>query len=304
MSRRIVVSLPAELREKTIEAVLAIPGVVSVSLQTGASVRPPGDVVGIDATNEAALRVMSALDDAGVLDRASLTLSEPSAIVSAAHTDELDHQGNEGAWEEVGEQLRRDTNVTVNFLLLMAASGAIAAFGLVSDTLHIVLAAMLIAPGFEPLLRIVLGVAGQKHRPWPGLRSSLAGYSAMAAGAAAAAPLALLLQDRAAADLPQLHWAAYWSSIQASGIAVSLVAGAAGAVITSARLTVFGTGVMVALALVPSIALVGLGLVTGNPELAIGGLQRWAVEVSCVLLAGGLVLAIKRRLLHPRRVFG
>jgi hypothetical protein len=125
----------------------------------------------------------------------------------------------------------------------------------------------------------------------------------MAAGAAAALPLALLLQDRAAADLPGLHWAGYWSSVQASGVAVSLVAGMAGATIVSARLTVFATGVMVALALVPSIALVGMGLASGNTGLAFGGLLRWGVEVLCVLLAGGTVLAIKRRFLHHRRVF-
>jgi len=60
--------------------------------------------------------------------------------------------------------------------------------------------------------------------------------------------------------------------------------------------------VMVALALVPSMALVGVGLASGNPGLALGGLLRWGVEVTCVLVAGGTVLAIKRRVLHHRPV--
>jgi hypothetical protein len=66
---------------------------------------------------------------------------------------------------------------------------------------------------------------------------TLAGYLVLAAGAAAALPIVLLLQDRMAAELPHLHWVIYWSSIQASGLVVSLAAGVAGAVIVSARLT-------------------------------------------------------------------
>lgn len=302
MSRRIDLSVVPELRGRIIERVQGVSGVASVSLQVGASVSPPGDVVGIEATNEATLAILKLLDEEGAFERGSVTLSEPTAVLAPPHLAELDRQGNEGAWEEVGEQLRRDTNVTVNFLLLMAASGAIAGFGLVSDTLHVVVGAMLIAPGFEPLLRIIFGVLGRLHGPGAGLRSSLAGYLALAAGAAAASPLALLLQGRAAAGLPELQWAGYWSSVQASGVVVSLLAGAAGAIVVSARLTVFATGVMVALALVPSMALVGLGLASGNLGLALGGLLRWGTEVGCVLAAGGTVLTIKRRVLHHRPV--
>lgn len=303
MSRRIDLSVPPELRGRILERVRDMPGVASVSLQVGASVSPPGDIVGIEATNEAALAVLKLLDEEGAFEGGSVSLGEPTAVLAPPHLARLDRQGNEGAWEEVGEQLRRDTNVTANFLLLMALSGAIAGFGLVSDTLHVVVGAMLIAPGFEPLLRIPFGAMGRRHGPGAGLRSSLAGYLALAVGAAAALPFALLLQGRAAAELPGLHWAGYWSSVQASGVAVSLLAGAAGAIVLSARLTVFATGVMVALALVPSMALVGLGLASGNPGLAFGGLLRWGTEVLCVLAAGGAVLAVKRRVLHHRRVF-
>jgi uncharacterized membrane protein len=77
----------------------------------------------------------------------------------------------------------------------------------------------------------------------------------------------------------------------------------AGATIVSARLTVFATGVMVALALVPSMALVGMGLASGNPGLALGGSAAVGTAVLCVLVAGGTVLAIKRRFLHRRRVY-
>lgn len=303
MSRNIQLSTSPELSGRIVERLKDMPGVASISLQIGASVRPPGDLLSIDATNRAARAILQMLDELEAFEGGSVTLGEPTAVIAPRHRTELDEQDNEAVWEDVSEQLRRDTNVTLNFMLLMVVAGAIASFGLVADTLHIVVGAMLIAPGFEPLLRIAFGLLGRRHGALAGLRSTLAGYLALAAGAAVALPLALLLKGRAAAELPGLHWAAYWSSVEASGIAVSLFAGAAGATIVSGRLTVFATGVMVALALVPSMALVGIGLASGNLALALGGFLRWGTEVSCVLVAGGGVLAIKRRILHRRRVF-
>ncbi|MDJ0388324.1 DUF389 domain-containing protein [Roseomonas sp. E05] len=303
MSRRLELSMPTELRGRILEGLHGLPGVAGIALQAGASVDPPGDVICVEATNEASLKILKMLDEMEAFTRGSITLSEPTAIIAPPHLAELDRQGSEAAWEEVGEQLRRGTNVSGNFLLLMGLSGMIAAFGLTSDTLHVVVGAMLIAPGFEPLLRIPFEAMGRQRIPRGGLLSSLAGYLALVAGAAAALPAALLLTGRETAELPALQWVQYWSSIQVSGVAVSLLAGAAGATIIAARLTVFATGVMTALALVPSAALVGMGLASGHLGLAWAAAQRWGIEVLCVLFAGGLVIALKRFIWHRRGVF-
>jgi hypothetical protein len=59
--------------------------------------------------------------------------------------------------------------------------------------------------------------------------------------------------------------------------------------------------VMVALALVPSMALIGMGVATLDPGLALGAAGRWGVEALCVIFGGGSILALKRALLHRRR---
>ena len=56
------------------------------------------------------------------------------------------------------------------------------------------------------------------------------------------------------------------------------------------------------LALIPSAAIVGMALVTGDPALASKGLMRWAVNVACVVLAGAGVFLVKRSILHRKRV--
>ena len=277
------------------------PGIARVSLLPGASKLPAGDILTIEAANQAGNEVINILSDLNLLWSGSVTISEPNATIAASAARPINEEGNDAIWEEIGAMMRQDTNPSFNFIALMAIAGAIAAFGIVADTLHVVIGAMLIAPGFEPLLRVVFGLLGERHSVIAGLKSSAFGYLALATSAAIAMPLALLLNDLTADQLADRPWANYWSSIQGSGIATSLLAGIAGGVIVSSRLKVLATGVMVALAIVPSMALIGMGLGSGNLDLAMGAAARWGVEVACILLGGGLILVLKRILLHRRR---
>ena len=71
--------------------------------------------------------------------------------------------------------------------------------------------------------------------------------------------------------------------------------------IVSSRMKVLATGVMVALALVPIMALIGMGVATLDLDLALGAARRWGVEALCVIFGGGSVLVLKRALLHRWR---
>ncbi|UEM22261.1 DUF389 domain-containing protein [Skermanella mucosa] len=304
MPRTITITTSPDTRNRIAERLRDQPGIASVTLHRGAAMGSDDDVLTVDLTNNAALDVIRLLDAMGVLEAGSVTVSEPSVVISSGDARPLDEEGNEAIWEEVGSLLRRESNLSINYLLLMTLSGAVAAFGLVTDTLHVVIGAMLIAPGFAPLLRIAFGALGHRGGMMAGIKSTAAGYLLLAFGAALGMALALALHGNTVSDLTSLHWVNYWSKVEATGVATSLIAGIAGGVITSSRQTVFATGVMIALALVPSMALVGMGLGAGNVELAIDALGRWAVEAFCVLSAGGITLAAKKRLLHRRKRVG
>ncbi len=132
----------------------------------------------------------------------------------------------------------------------------------------------------------------------------MAGYAVLALGAAVAV-LVLQAVDPATGSNPGTrHWVQYWSSFRASGVVVALFAGAAGAVILASRRTVFAAGVMVALALIPAMALVGFGAVTGDPALAARGLARWSIEALAVIAATALVIGVKQVAVHRRRGIG
>lgn len=300
MPRRIDFAGTSEQCSRLLSRMERQPGVIRLTLQRGASVRPDGDVLVIDTTNQDSTEIVNILSDMNFLRSGAVTISEPNALVRDDEARAIDEEGNDAVWEEIGAMMRQDTNVTANYLMLMALAGAIAAFGLIADQLHIVIGAMLTAPGFEPLLRIVFGTVGRGQHAWAGLRSTAAGYLSLGAAAAIVAPLAMYLKGVSASELADLYWVQYWSRVEASGVVVSLFAGIAGGVIVSTRMKVLSTGVMVALALIPSMALVGMGLVTWNLDLVAGGIARWGVEVACVLIGGGLVIAVKRSRLHRR----
>ncbi|HEV7371804.1 DUF389 domain-containing protein [Arenibaculum sp.] len=301
MPRRISITVSPGMRARIVDHLRDHPGIASITLHERAAVGSGDDVLAVDLSTNAALGIVRDLDRIGALKAGSVTISEPTVVISADQAGPLEEEGNEAVWEEMGTLLRRETNVSPNYLLLMCLSGAIASFGLVADTLHVVVGAMLIAPGFGPLLRIAYGVLWFRRGVWAGIRSAGIGYAVLAAGAALGMWLALWLHPRTPADLTTLHWVEYWSKVDPVGVLTALAAGAAGGTIVSSRLTVFATGVMVALALVPSMAIVGMGFGIGNPGLASEALARWIVEVACVLSAGGAALGIKRMTLHRRR---
>lgn len=78
----------------------------------------------------------------------------------------------------------------------------------------------------------------------------------------------------------------YWSSVTLAGTLVAVVAGVAGALLVNANRAVLTAGVMVALALVPGAALVGLGIIAGDGALARDGALRWLHDALIVVAVG------------------
>ncbi|HVL32066.1 MAG TPA: DUF389 domain-containing protein [Actinomycetota bacterium] len=268
----------------------------------GASVQPEGDVVSVEATNNATLSlVRRMLNDE--LGNVSIQTQAPKSIISSNAFRSLDAEGNDALWEEIALYIGAQSNPSANYFAAMALAGAIAAVGLWTDTLHLVVGAMVLAPGFHPVLRIALGyVAGPRTTTRPGYVSGVGGYGAMALAALLAALALKLLAPDASDDLSTNHWVRYWSTITASGIFVSALAAAAGAFVVAADRGVLAAGAMIALALVPGATIAGMGLAVGDPALAGRGALRWAVDVALVALVGGLILGSKRAVVHRRRV--
>ena len=306
MPRIVEFTVASEKTEAVVERISAMQGLIGLRVQPGISRKPTGDVVTVEITNRSLPELTRLLSDqgAGRSSSTSFSTSEPISIVSASSADEIVEDVSEATWEEMEVVIAKNSNATATALLVMAISGVLATIGIATNALHIVVGAMLIAPGFQPIVRIALGVVGRNGAWRRGILHTLQGYLALAAGAAGTA---LFLQaigksplGREASYLPAGVLISYWTTITVPSVVVTVVAGAAGALLIATNRAVLTAGVMVALALVPGAAIAALAAVSGEFELAADGALRWIMEAGIVFLASMLVLFWKRSRVHRR----
>lgn len=299
MARTLEVSSPAKETDRVTGGLALLDGVVGVSVQKAASIKPAGDVIIVHATNDAVPSVLG-LVARELGSSCSVISSEPRSIVCADGQNGIDREGDEASWPEIATELRRDTNPGPNFFLAMFFAAIIATVGIWTTTIHVVIGAMVIAPGFEPITRVPFGILARDRNSWQqGLVAIGAGYLTIVIGGAAGA-LVLAQVQPLTTSLGQLRWVEYWSTFSASSIITAFAAGVAGAAIIAAHRSVLTAGVMIALALIPTATLTGMALVNAEFDVAARAAGRWAIDAGLVALASALVFGIKRARMPER----
>lgn len=306
MSRTIEISVSPERTPRLLELVEAAPEVVGIRLHRGASLRPPGDVMVVSVTSRGQHELLRLLygDGFARVQGEGISLAEPAAVISPDEQEHLSNDLTDVSWEEMEFTIMRESSMRANALLIMAASGFFAAVGLATGALHLVIAAMVIAPGFEPIVRISLGAVARSPTWRRGARDTLLGYAAMTGGAALAGAVLVALGEPlfggAAEYLLPEALQRHWTGFGAESLLVTTVAGAAGAILVASNRSILTAGVMIALALVPPVAMLGLAVVGGDAGLAGRALARWGVEVGIVAVSSLAVFAWKARTLQRR----
>ncbi|MDQ4074642.1 MAG: DUF389 domain-containing protein [Chloroflexota bacterium] len=309
MSTRVVeITVPSKQTDDLIAEIRDVQGLIGLRAQRNVSIQPPGDVITVEMTNTGFHKLMRYLahhnfaSDSGV----SMTTTVPLSVISHSSTKGILLGGSDITWEEMAQLIGRESNMTVNALILMACAGIFAAVGLATNALHLVIAAMAIAPGFLPILRVALGVVAESQTWRHGVLHVAQGYIAMTASAAATALVLRALGTPPlggeATYLPEGVLINYWTTITIPSLLVSAAASVAGAVLMATNRSVLTTAVMIALALVPAASIVGMALVTGEVGLAGSALLRWIIEVGLVAGASLLVFAWKRSTVQQRKM--
>lgn len=303
MSRALEITVPPSRTDELVRAIGAIHGVVELRVQRGISHEPAGDVIGVAVTNPAYHAVLHLLATKEVLTgrETSLRTSEPLSLIRQPMNRSLIEGRNDSSWEEMESLAAKESNTTPNGLLLMVVSGFIAAIGIATDAIHVVIGAMAIAPGFLPIARIALGISARSGSWWRGLRHLARGYCAMIAGAAAGALLLRIIGIGPVGNQQSAEYAhqsnvllQYWMNITPEGLAVSFAASLAGATLLATNRSVLTAGVMIALALVPAASLIGMSIVAAEWAAAGQAAVRWLIEVALVVAGSMLMLAMKR----------
>ena len=310
MTRKVTLIVPQEKTEQVVARMRRLPGLLTLTLQTAAGLQPQGDLVTAELSEDALHTLIRDLHSQGLGkdERFSLTTSNPDSMVSPSASDATSRDAHTATWEEMATSIARESNMSASSLVLMAIAGALAAAGIVGGALHLAIAGMVIAPGFEPFTRIALGLVNRNDEWRQGLLQSLKGYGVLVLGALAAT--LMLSPDMPNPGRPPGAYLlpeallGHWRTITANGLVVSLLGGIGGAVVVATGRSVLTLGAMIALALIPSAALVGVGIGSGDLALAVQGLVRWAVDVALVTSASWVVLEINRKYAQKRRMSG
>ena len=183
MHTEIEVIVPSSYTDELIQDLQRLEEVISLSVVREASIKPPGDVFTVHALNRGADEVLRLADSARKHGQVSVSTAELTSMIDPEHERKVANDVDEALWEEVETDLRHQGKLTTNYLGLMALGGAVAATGFAAESSSQAISfvvASIIAPGFEPLAALPIGLA---LRRWGvvgrGLQSALGGYLAL-----------------------------------------------------------------------------------------------------------------------------
>jgi uncharacterized hydrophobic protein (TIGR00341 family) len=188
--------------------------------------------------------------------------------------------------EELYEDIAKGTRVDGNFLLLVWLSTLVAAIGMIENNVAVVIGAMVIAPLLGPNLALALATAlGDLDLMWQAIKANLTGV-----GLALATSIAIGWMWPEFLTAPELHAR---TQVGLGSVALALASGAAAVLSLTTGVSTVLVGVMVAVALLPPTAAMGLFLGAGQIQLALGAALLTAVNVVSVNLAAKLVFLIR-----------
>ncbi|UVE50854.1 TIGR00341 family protein [Haloferax larsenii] len=236
-------------------------------------------VVTFPVPKEAVEPVLERLREAGV-ERDAYTVVVSAETVASTRFDQLQEKYEED--EDNGDRISRDELASKaddlapslpTFVVMTVISAVVATAGLLLDSPAVVVGSMVIAPLVGPAMAASVGTVVDDDEMFVrGVR--LQGFGGILA-VGSAALFALVLKETGAVPLatPEVLAIPEVSerlSPDVLSLAIALGAGAAGAISLSSGVSTALVGVMIAAALVPPTAVVGIGIAWGTPESVVG----------------------------------
>lgn len=188
--------------------------------------------------------------------------------------------------EELYNDIEKNARLDSTYLLLVSLSTIVAAIGLLEDNVTVVIAAMVIAPLLGPNIAFAFSTSlGDSRLMWRSLKTNLAGIAI-----AFIICVAIGYFWRWGLESDELMSR---TRVGLDSVVLALASGAAAVLSLITGLASVLVGVMVAVALLPPTATLGIMLGSGEIALAGGAALLLAVNIVCLNLAAKLVFLSK-----------
>ena len=207
-------------------------------------------------------------------------LDSPEKDAAAQKESEPDKSTGQRIYrEELYADISDLCNPSKVYILMVALSSFVATTGILRDNVAIVIGAMVIAPLLGPNVALSLATT---------LGDTALGYKAIKAnvsGILLALVISFFLGSVLAFD-PQVSEIVSRTNVGLGDIALALASGSAGALAFTSGLPSVLIGVMVAVALLPPLAVAGLLLGAGYSKAATGAFLLFFTNIICINLSG------------------
>lgn len=188
--------------------------------------------------------------------------------------------------EELYSNIIAGSTFDSNFIYMVILSTIVAAIGLLEDNVAVVIGAMVIAPLLGPNIALAFSTSlGDTKLIWKAFKTNIIGLG-----------IALLLSIILGYSWPlnfESRELMMRTSVDIDGVVLALASGAAAVLSLTSSWINSLVGVMVAVALLPPAATLGLMLGSANYQEAIGAALLLAVNVVCVNLSAKLTFLAK-----------
>lgn len=185
--------------------------------------------------------------------------------------------------KSLNRNLWRSAEPSFNYYIMLFLSGVISALGLLAGSTAAIIGAMIVAPLMGPITGMAFAITMGNRRLLK--RSGLS----VATGAALTVLTAYLICTVVGLNTlnPEILERTRPTLID---LAIGLAAGAAGAFATTRREVASAlSGVAIAVALVPPLSVIGIGLAFESRDVVIGSTLLFLTNLSGIILSGGLI---------------
>ncbi|MGH2610534.1 MAG: DUF389 domain-containing protein, partial [Tepidiformaceae bacterium] len=276
-------------------------GVTNVAFLEKAVVRPEGDLLLCDVAAEATSHVLKELQHFDLEEHGSISMTRIDYMLSRAAREAEDEapgsSANAVVWEAVEALTSESTQVSASFLAFMAVASLIAAAGLLTDSLILIIGAMIVGPDFGPIAGACVAL---EERRWQLARQSMVaivvgfGFAVVTSFVAA---LVWRATDLAPDELLASEGTAtlFVSEPSRWSIIVALAAAVAGMLSLTSEKSGALVGVLVSVTTIPAAANMGLAVAYTNADEFWGSAAQLGLNVVSMIAAGTLTLIVLRR---------
>ena len=286
------------------ERVLAVlersPSVLSIVRFPNAARRPDGDLILCDVPREEASVILAELRELGLEEEGTISVesveSAPSVRARRAIVAARGAPADAVVWEEVEQRTSESAVLSGSYLTFMVLATLIAGVGILTDSVVLIIGAMVVGPEFGPLAGVSIAIVERRLGcAWRSLVALAVGFS-VAIAATLAATLLLRAFDLGPEALGAVSHPTtlFISEPSAFSVIVALLAGVAGMLSLTTAKSGALIGVLISVTTIPAAANVGVAAAYKDWDEFGGALAQLTINLTCIVLAGIVTLSLQR----------